>query len=88
MSVSAVIPVELRQPCASSLAVICGSSPLGGRTSRRLNSARFDAVSEYVVPKLGGATKLIGNSFSCIHPLQGAAFRKGFVAKLSDSLVQ
>ena len=41
VSVSVVIPVELRQPCASSLAVVCSGSLPGGRTSRRVNSARF-----------------------------------------------
>ena len=41
-----------------------------------------DAISKEVLPKLGGATKLVGNSLSCIRPLQGTAVRKGFVAKL------
>ena len=39
-------------------------------------------ISKQVMPKFGGATKLVGNSLSCIHPLQGTAFRKGFIAKL------
>ena len=41
VGVSALIPVELRQPCASSLAVVCCGDPLGGESSRRTKSARF-----------------------------------------------
>ena len=37
------------------------------------------------MPKLCGTAKLVGNSFSCIHPLQRTALRKGFVAKLPAS---
>ena len=41
VSVSVVIPVELRQPRAKSLAVVCDGSSLGEGISRRVNSARL-----------------------------------------------
>ena len=41
VSVSVVIPVELRQPRAKSLAVACDGSSLGEGISRRVNSARL-----------------------------------------------
>ena len=40
------------------------------------------AISKKVVTKFCGHAKLVCHSLSSIHPLEGAAFGKGFVAKL------
>ena len=53
----------------------------GGNLSQGKFS-KVDTASKEVMPKLGGTAKLVGNSFSCIYPLQRTALRKGFVAKL------
>ena len=43
---------------------------------------QVDAISKEMVPKFGGTTKLICHALNGIDPLQGAAFSKGFIAKL------
>ena len=69
VSVNVAIPVELRQPRANSLAVGCDGSSLQG-THLQGKFGKVDAGSKEVMPKLGGAAKPVGNSFSGIDPLQ------------------
>ena len=64
-------PVELRQPCASSL--------LATRVEEKPRRGLYNP--QEVISKFSGTTKLVGNSLNCTHPLQ-AAFGKGFIAKL------
>ena len=70
VSVSVDIPVELRQPRANSLAVGCDGRLAWGGTLLQGKFGKVDAASKEVMPKLGGAAKPIGNSFSGIDPLQ------------------
>ena len=41
-----------------------------GGTLSQGKFGKVDAASKEVMPKLGGAAKLVGNSFSGINPLQ------------------
>ena len=85
---SAVIPVELRQPGASSLVLACSADPRRDGSSLKVNSARSIHPWKRHCPKLGFAVEHICNPFRCIHPLQGTAFRKGFVSKISTTRSQ
>ena len=68
-------------PCASSLAFMLWR-PVWRRSLSQDKIGEVYTISKEVMAKFGGTTKLVGNSLNCTHPLQGAAFGKGFRAKL------
>ena len=51
--------------------------PMGGWKLTQGNLSKVDASLKEIMPELGFAAEPICNPVRCIHPLQGAAFRKG-----------
>ena len=61
---------------------------LGGWKLTQGKLSKVDTPLEEVLPELGFAGEHVCNPFRCIHPLQGTAFRKGLVSKLSTTRSQ
>ena len=64
---SVVIPVELRQPGASSLVPACSVDLRGDGSSLKLS--KVDAPLKEILPELGFVAEPICNPFRCTHPL-------------------
>ena len=85
------MPVELRQPGASSLVLSCRVNPFDSDRGWKLTHgdlSKVDAPLEEVLPEIGFPIEHVYSSSRCIHPLQGTTFRKGFVTKVATTRCQ